>query len=206
MSKRRARNTFEEVPCIIAFDQSYARTGIAVCNKGKVVKAFSYDFKGIVHNNSAKRLYLQERMQKIINTCLKKYKPEQIVVLVERVRTYTSSTEIRIEVIKSHSMLVAAIVDQATKNGIKTFSVDTRAWKARVLGSSKPIIEPVHGVTNPQKFASVNKAIKLGFFEDMKIVSARKRNDYSLNDDMADAICMSLYPFTGHPYTLKLET
>lgn len=101
--------------------------------------------------------------------------------------------------------LIATIVDTGFEYGIKTFSVTTKSWKSAVLGSSKPVFEPVEGVSNPQKFGSVQKAIDLGFFEQMKVVSAKKRNAYTLDDDMADAICMSLYPFSGQPYHLELE-
>ena len=51
--------------------------------------------------------------------------------------------------------LVSAIVDTAYWKGVKTYSVDTRAWKSAVLGSSKPSWEPLEGCDNPQKIASV---------------------------------------------------
>lgn len=200
---RGRRNTFEEVPCIIGIDQSYTRTGIAVATKGKVRKAFSIDFKG-TNTKTQKRLLLQSTLRKVIEMCLKKYDSSEIVVIAERIRTFTESDSLRVDVIKAHSALMAYIVDTAAEYGIKVFTVDTRAWKSRVLGTSKPVFEPLEGVENPQKFGSVRKAIKLGFGEQMKVKSCKTRS-FKYNDDMADAICISLYGFTGYPYTLSLE-
>lgn len=200
---RGRRNTFEEVPCIIGIDQSYTRTGIAITTKGKPRKAFSIDFKG-VKTKTQKRLLLQSTLRKVIETCLKKYDSSEITIIAERIRTFTESDSLRVEVIKAHSALMAYIVDTAAEYGIKVYSVDTRAWKSRVLGTSRPVFEPLEGVENPQKFGSVRKAIKLGFGEQMKIKSCKTRS-FRYDDDMADAICISLYGFSGYPYTLSLE-
>ena len=45
---------------------------------------------------------------------------------------------------------------------------------------------------------------KLGFGEQMKVKSCKTRS-FRYDDDMADAICISLYGFSGYPYTLSLE-
>lgn len=200
---RGRRNTFEEVPCIIGIDQSYTRTGISIATKGKPRKALSIDFKG-VKTKTQKRLLLQSTLRKVIETCLKKYDSSEITIIAERIRTFTESDSLRVDVIKAHSALMAYIVDTAAEYGIKVFSVDTRAWKSRVLGTSKPVFEPLEGVENPQKFGSVRKAIKLGFGEQMKVKSCKTRS-FRYDDDMADAICISLYGFSGYPYTLSLE-
>ena len=200
---RGRRNTFEEVPCIIGIDQSYTRTGISIATKGKPRKACSIDFKG-VKTKTQKRLLLQSTLRKVIETCLKKYDSSEITIIAEKIRTFTESDSLRVNVIKAHSALMAYIVDTAAEYGIKVFSVDTRAWKSRVLGTSKPVFEPLEGVENPQKFGSVRKAIKLGFGEQMKVKSCKTRS-FRYDDDMADAICISLYGFTGYPYTLSLE-
>ena len=100
--------------------------------------------------------------------------------------------------------IIRDFIRDENKYGIKVFSVDTRAWKSRVLGTSKPVFEPLEGVENPQKFGSVRKAIKLGFGEQMKVKSCKTRS-FRYDDDMADAICISLYGFSGYPYTLSLE-
>jgi len=109
----------------------------------------------------------------------------------------------RPEVIKAQSALIAAIVDAAFEFDIRVYSVDTRHWKTRVLGTSRPKFEPIEGVKNPQKFGSVRKMIDLGFYDNLYNEGSR---GFTLNDDMADAGCISLYGFSGKPYNLILET
>ena len=200
-------NSFLEVPCIIGIDQSYTRTGLAICVNGKLKKIYSIDFKvkgKYVKSKTMKRKRISMFLDKAIDSCLKHYKPEEINVICERVRTFTGSDSMRPSVIKAQAALVASIVDTAYMKGIRTYSVDTRAWKSRVLGTSRPIFEPIEGVSNPQKFGSVRKIIELGFGEELKIHSDKTRS-YSYNDDMADAACIALYGFSGMPYSLLLE-
>ena len=212
-----ARNSFRPVPCVIAVDQSYTRTGLAICVRGKVVKAASVKLTNI-KSKTMKREEVKDMLNKAISACLKHFDPSQVVILVERIRTFTGSENtaqqygkstnpfsgFRPDVLKAHASLIACIVDTAYFRGIRTYSVTTKSWKASVLGSSKPIFDPVEGVKNPQKFGSVIKAISLGFEDKMKVVSYKNGN-YSLDDDMADAICMSLYLFQKPPYQVKIE-
>lgn len=198
------KNTFVETPCIIGIDQSYSRTGITIAVNGKVKKCFSIDFK-YVKTKTEKRFLLQSKLKKIIESCLKHYKPEEITIIAERIRTYTAGEDLRPSVMKPFAAMMAYIVDTGYMYGIKTYSVDTRAWKNRVLGSSKPIFEPLEGVKDPQKFGSVRKAIELGLKEEISIYSDRAGGFSSYNDDMADSICIALYGFSGQPYLLLLE-
>lgn len=198
------KNTFKEVPCIIGIDQSYTRTGISICVNDKLKKISSIDYKGLV-GKTEKRILLAKTVKKAIESCLKKFDSNQITIIVERIRTFTSSHDIRPEFIKSQGALIATIVDTAFMYGIKVYSVDTRAWKSAVLGTSKPVFEPIEGVSDPQKFGSVRKIIDLGFEEDIT-VRRGKNSKISLNDDAADSACIALYGFTGYPYLLILET
>ena len=90
--------------------------------------------------------------------------------------------------------LVSAIVDTAYWKGVKTYSVDTRAWKSAILGSSKPSCEPLDGCDNPQKIASVRHIIDLGFEEQIRITGYNNRF-VGYNDDAADSANISLYGF-----------
>nr|DAJ94262.1 MAG TPA: HOLLIDAY JUNCTION RESOLVASE [Caudoviricetes sp.] len=212
------RNSFKEVPCIIALDQSYTRTGLSICVCGRVRRVSSIPTSKY-KDKTQKRLEVIRTLNRAIDACLKHYPPEQIAIIVERVRTFTGSQAgyheqdisgnfkgLRPNVIKAHAALIACIVDTAYIRGIKTYSIETRSWKKAVLGSSKPIFDPIEGVDNPQKFGSVRKAIELGFEKELRVVKRGKGGTgISYNDDMADAICMSLYPFTGYPYHLELE-
>lgn len=201
--KKPRRNSFDPVPCVIAIDQSYKRTGIAICSKGKVVKALSLDFKGF-NSKPQRRKEIRIVLRKLIKTCLKKYNNEEIVILVERTRTYTQGNIFNDKVISSFYTIIGTIVDTAYEYGIRTYSVDTRSWKSKVLGTSKPCVIPFEGVKDPQKILSVKKAISLGFEEQLKIIKGNGEFRY-YNDDMADAICMSLYCFCKPPYYLNLE-
>lgn len=212
-----ARNSFRPVPCVIAIDQSYTRTGLAICVRGQVKKATSVKLTNI-KSKTMKRAAVQDMLNKAISSCLKHFDPSQVCVLVERIRTFTGIQEsiettakgsnpftgFRPDVLKAHASLIACIVDTAYYRGIKTYSVTTKSWKSSVLGTSKLVFDAVPGVKNPQKFGSVRKAISLGFEDKMKIKSFRTGNT-SLDDDMADAICMSLYLFQKPPYQVKIE-
>lgn len=200
-----ARNTFVPVPCIIGVDLSYSRTGISVCTKGKVRLLKSVNFTK-VKTRTNKRYLVRDVLKKIIQSCLKKYSPEEIVIITERIRTFTSADSLRPSVIKAHAAMLAYIVDTGIEFGIKTYTVDTRSWKSKVLGTSVPLIEPLEGVKNPQKIASVKKAIELGFKQEISVYTGNGARFTGYNDDMADALCISLYPFCNPPYHLTLET
>ena len=47
-----------------------------------------------------------------------------------------------VEYLKQTGALCSAIIDTASEFGIDCWSADTRAWKASVLGTSKPSMEP----------------------------------------------------------------
>ena len=74
MGKRgyKSREPYKIKRCVIALDQSYARTGIAIAVDGKLKKIKSIDFKR-VHNKTNKRNLLRETLRNAINSCLKKF-------------------------------------------------------------------------------------------------------------------------------------
>lgn len=197
--------SFNGAKCVIGIDQSYTRTGISICVEGKLKKVSSVNFKGVT-SKSGKRMELQKVLKKAIEACLKKYEKEQIVIIAEYVRTFTATNELRPAVIKAQSAMLAYIVDTAYLYGIEVYSVDTRHWKSRVLGSSQPIFEPIPGVSNPQKFGSVKKVLDLGMEDAIKIISPKSANGYVYDDDAADSACIALYGFSGEPYRLYKES
>lgn len=200
-------NSYKPTKYIIGIDQSYSRTGFALNINGKIVKAWTTDFKNkCLDNKSQKRFEVKRILSKIIESCLRYTTPDDITIICERVRIYTQGDSFRPEVIKAQSALIAYIIDTGYEYGIRVYSVDTRAWKTRVLGNSKPVFEPIEGVTNPQKFGSVRKAIDLGFYDSIYIkLGNRSKREFELNDDMADAICIAKYGTSGKPYNLALE-
>lgn len=189
------KQNFTYYKCVIAFDQSYSRTGVAVAVEGKLVFISSIKLSKL-KNKTQKRKKLREGAQKIIDYCLSKYKAEEICIFVERIRTYTQSDHLLPSYLKSIGALTAVITDEAVERGISIYSVDTRAWKSKILGTCKPIFEPIVGVKNPQKFGSVKKIIELGHEEELRLVNGSK-GFLSYDDDAADAACMALYGFCG---------
>lgn len=201
----KARNSFKQVPCVVGIDQSYTRTGISIAVNGKLKKVTSEPFIGLT-NKSVKRMKISEDIEKVLKACLRKFEPCEVVIIVERIRTYTSGYDLRPDFLKSQGALIAVIVDAAYKYGIKVYSVDTRCWKSAILGSSKPIFEPIEGVKDPQKFGSVRKVISLGFRESLEVRRGGKNAVFALNDDAADSACIALYGFAKPPLLLSLET
>ena len=203
-AQEKARNSFKKVSCVIGFDQSYTRTGISIAVNGKLKKVTSEPFKGLT-NKSLKRIKIGEDTEKVIQSCLKKFDKKDVVIIVERIRTYTASYDVRPDFLKSQGALIAVIVDVAYRYGIKVYSVDTRCWKTAILGTSKPVFEPIEGVKDPQKFGSVRKVISLGFEESLQVRRGGSNAVISLNDDAADSACIALYGFSAPPLKLVLE-
>lgn len=152
---------------VLGIDQSYTRTGFAIAESGKVIRCGSYNFKGL-KTKTEKR----NKIRQIVENAILKYNPE--LIIVERVRL-RSQGFLNFGYIMSTAALISVIVDVAYAYSVKVYSVDTRAWKSKILGSSKA--KP--GQT--QKEATMQHFIKLGL--DIK------------DDDMADACGIALYPF-----------
>lgn len=197
MGKRgyKSRELYKIKRCVIALDQSYARTGIAIAVDGKLKKIKSIDFKR-VHNKTNKRNLLRETLRNAINSCLKKFDASEINVIFERIRTFTQSDIMNVEYLKQTGALCSAIIDTASEFGIDCWSADTRAWKASVLGTSKPSMEPYRGVTNPNKILDVKFIVELGYGEMISIYRGKSGKQFAkYDDDAADAACIALYGF-----------
>lgn len=164
----------------IGIDQSYKNFGISVIEDGKVIKCNSYNFKG-KKNKTEKRNYVRKMIKWFTN----KYKCD--IIIVERIRTFSQGFMSK-DYITSTSALIACIVDEAYKKNIPVYSVDTRSWKAQVVGSSK------------HKNNESTKKPTLDFVKNSLGIEAN-------NDDEADAICIGLYAFIPkNKQKLKKET
>lgn len=202
---QRLDRMYKGQPVIIGVDQSYTRTGISIVVNGKLKKVTSINFK-CVKTKTEKRLLLSRKIEQAIQSCLKHYPPSEICVVCERIRTFTSGFDIRPDYLKTTGALIASFVDTAYKYNIYTYSIDTRAWKAAVLGSSKPTGEPIEGVTNPQKFASVRYVINLGFEKELQKIQGRGgKSHITLDDDAADSACIALSPFYANKDKFQRE-
>lgn len=186
---------------VIGIDQSYTKTGICVSADGEVKKASSLNFKG-KKSKTEKRNEVRKKLKKIIEANIDKC--EEMVVIVERMRSYSSNNKDysgNVRYIKATASLISSIVDVAYEYGIKTFSVDTRAWKGQVVGTTKELENDKK--VDPKKWPTIL------FVENKLGICVHKKNklgNIKYNDDMADSICISLYGFIPGKYRkLKLE-
>lgn len=198
---------------VIGIDQSYTRTGISIAINGKL-KVVSYiDFKGL-HRKTEKRREVYRVVEKYAKKLLTKYRSDEIIVVCERIRTFSSNiTEsitydkpiISTSFIKATGALISTIVDAVFDYGIKVYSVDTRAWKTAILGTSKPDMNPLDVKMNPQKIRAVRYVIEKGFGDSITLYSGKAKIK-SYCDDAADSACIALYPYVDiKKLSLSLE-
>ena len=189
---------------IIGIDEAYAETGIAVGLDGEIKYVKGIKFKGC-QNNTQKRQELARELERIVSKLYIKY---NVTVVVERIRLHSHSETqfISQDYIKSVGAMLAVIIDTMRKFNVDVYSVDTRSWKAQVLGSSKSSAKK-EGVVL-KKESSVRKAIELGFGEQITsiIKQGKNKGKKKYDDNMADAICITLYGFLPKArQKLKLE-
>ena len=202
---------------VIGIDQSYTRTGITVLYDKEIVCNKSLDFKGC-ETNTEKRKELGCEIGRLIVDCRSKYDgfikgrkiPEEIIVITERIRLISQGFMSE-SYIKSTSALVARILDVCIAYDVPVYSVDTRAWKSAIVGSSKPLNNP-YGI-NPEKYRTIlymrNKGLLKWIAEEYTgrgekgvIWANRTLTDgkkekvrIKVNDDLADSYCIALYGF-----------
>jgi len=153
---------------IIGIDASYTRTGISIAKEGKLLAVRSIKFKKI-KGKPAKRANVREKLTKYIL----KYNPEMIVV--ERTRQFSTGDKpfIAMNMIKTGISMLTTIIDVAYENNIPVYSVDTRAWKSAVIGTSKP-------KGGDKKLPALEYIKSLGF-------------EVYDDDDAADSGCIALF-------------
>ena len=188
--------------CVIGIDQSYKRTGISICVDGKLKKIKSITLKKGI--KSQKRRAIQKGLQSALQACCDKYGSDNVVVIFERIRTFTESSIMNPSYLKAVGGLCATIIDTAYDYGVESWSVDTRAWKNGILGTSKPLVEPMRGVKDPKKIREVKYIISLGFEQEISVYKGHGTQFQSYDDDAADSACIALYGFVKKPL-LKRE-
>ena len=151
---------------VIAIDQSYVRVGIGIAHNGELIKVESFPMPKDKKN-------ARQTLARLIKRLEERYQPEYFIV--ERVRLW-SGNHIAIQTIIALSQLVTTIIDATD---LKIYSVDTKSWKSRVLGTA-----------NATKDDAVGHMRGLGF---------------EVDHDAADAGCMALYAYVADPL-LKQET
>lgn len=186
---------------VIGIDQSYKNTGVTVnYNNGEKLKVFAIHTETL-NDNSLKRQMMKEWLEKIVKHTIKIYPDTEIVCIIERIRLQSKGF-LNINYIKGIGALNALIVDIMYEHGIETFSVDTRAWKSTVVGTSKPM-ENKYGIS-PEKYPTILWNIKHGRKQDIinydvgkkkKGVIVKGDKSYTYDDDKSDSIAISFYGF-----------
>lgn len=196
---------------VIGVDQSYTRTGLSMCVDGRFMYIGSEDFSvlGPDATKTDKRDLISNRIYVLINQAIQRN--DDITIICERIRL-KSQGAISADYIKSTAAMIGRIVDTASRFGIKVYSVDTRAWKAAVVGTCNPQ-ENRHGI-DPHKYPTIKHIEKLGLLKKVLIpyggkgkkgVVAVRGRTYTVDDDAADAACIALYGFSDGPLKLQLE-
>jgi hypothetical protein len=166
---------------VIGIDQSYTRTGISLAVDGKLMKVTSIPFRG-PQSHTDKR----KQISNIVTHILTKNssRVSECIIICERIRTFSGGF-LSTSYIKATGALIATIVDAAYPFGVKVFSVDTRCWKAAIVGSSKS--------DGNKKLATIKYVAKLGF----DLSSVNKKGKIIYDDDAADSACIALYGFVA---------
>ena len=174
---------------VVGIDESYTETGIAIIADGKLIHAYGIKFKKC-KNKIEKRNMLKSELIKIFNKIQGKSK--SIVVIIERIRTF-SNNKLRPAYLISTGGLYATIADTSYSYGYEVYTVDTRAWKSKVVGTCKHDGDP--------KLPTINFIILKGWEKYIKYMN--KKGIVGYNDNIADAICIGLYGFCDKT-TLKI--
>ena len=183
---------------VVGIDQSYKNTGISICCNNKVVKTLNIDFKKC-KCNSEKRKILRNKLNKILYSLVDK--KTNVAILIERIRTQQDKF-LNMNYIKSIGALNSVIIDVAYDYDIEVYSVDTRSWKSNIVGTSKPLNNNYK--INPKKYPTILYIKKIGLLKNIiKLLNKNEKkfnfiiNDkrYKVDDDIADAICISKYGF-----------
>lgn len=197
---------------VIGIDQSYKNTGISIVADGKLK-----DIKSIYleryDQNSTKRQVLRHHLTALLD--LATSRAANVVCIVERARIHGGSTSfINIDAIKAMGALTATIVDVCAIYDVEVYSVDTRCWKAQVIGTCRGSAND-YGVVE-EKWPTIQWVIQCGFEDKIREDwTQSKRSKYTwtdsngkkwhYNDDAADSAGIAMFWVVGDHNKLRLE-
>lgn len=196
---------------IIGMDQSYKNTGISIVKNNKLVKVTSIHTEHY-NNKSDVRRKLSEVTGSILNTLTYKYIGYDIKLILEQIRLHSGGF-INIDYIKSIGALNSCIVDKAKDFNINVYSVDTRAWKSQVIGTTKKI--PNKFGVPEEKWTTVQWVIQQGFEKSILEKASKRKTKgvfikdgikYQYNHDAADSAGIAMFGVLGNKSMLKLES
>lgn len=188
---------------VIGIDESYTRTGVTILKDKEPLCMHSVNFDDCQTNVDKRRrldMYLRQQINR-----LKKQNKDDITIIVERIRL-RSQGFLSEAYIKATGALLSIIIAIGQDYNIPVYSVDTRSWKAQIVGDSKPLQNP-HGI-NPEKYRTVvylkQKGLLKYIAEEYKgkgkkgVINVKidgKRVPCKINDDIADSYCIAMYGF-----------
>lgn len=192
----------------IGIDQSYADSGMSVAIDGKLKIIRSIKLCRL-KNNSERRRALAKQLDGLLSTVVPK--SDEVVCIIERIRLQSQGF-VNIDYIKSIGALNCVIVDKCHEYGVKVYSVDTRCWKAQVVGSSKKSNNK-WGVPE-EKWLTIRWLLKQGWESSIieeqsnrvrKNIFIRDGKKYKYNDNAADSAGIAMFGFVGDPDKLEEE-
>lgn len=194
---------------VIGVDQSYKNCGISIAADGKLLKVSNLSFKACENHSEARKL-LRAKLTRIIS--LNRPKCHEMILVFERIRQFSNGF-ISMPYITGMGALNAVMIDTAYEFGVKCYSVNTKSWKAKVVGTSKPECNDF-GVP-PEKWPTVKWCIAQGFEKEiLNPVFGRKTkgtfiaddgNRYEYDNDAADGAAIAMSPFCLDSERLKEE-
>ena len=205
---KQCKQQYKYKKVVVGIDQSYNNTGISIAADGKLLKVRSLQLDGY-KTNSERRRALANTLSGLLRSVCPKAK--ETVCIIERIRL-RSQGFLNIDYIKSIGALNSIIVDKCNEYNVSVYSVDTRCWKAQVIGTSKPMPNE-YGVPE-EKWPTVKWLIKQGWEESLLIpVVGRKTKGtftrdgqkFMYNNDAADSAGIAMFGFKGDCDKLQLE-
>ena len=205
---KQCKSRYKYQKVIIGIDQSYSNAGISIAADGKLVKVRSLQLESY-KMNSDKRRALANTLDGLFKAVCPKAK--EVVCIIERIRL-RSQGFLNIDYIKSIGALNSIIVDKCHEYCVPVYSVDTRCWKAQVIGTSKPM--PNKFGVPEEKWPTVRWLLKQGWESSILIpIEGRKTKGtfikngqkYMYNNDAADSAGIAMFGFIGDSSKLKEE-
>lgn len=202
----------KKIKAIVGIDQSYKRSGIAICINGNITYIDSISPQASLCS-SEKRKYLTNNIyhnvkQKLIECHLGS---QDTIIVFEKIRQFSRGF-ISMNYIVETGALIAYLVDKFKDDGYECYCIDTRAWKSAVVGTSKP--ENNKYKINPAKWPTI-KYIRTQVDNSLILVPEKKKkkgtikikgNYYSVNDDACDAACIAQFYFKSKDPFKLLKT
>lgn len=189
---------------VIGIDQSYKRTGITVLLDKKVERMFYVSGNKMSH--AYYRKMIRRELDLILSVYALRFTNYNITVIMERIRLM-SNGKLSQSYIQATGALCGAIIEACEEYNVPVYSVDTRAWKSAIVGTSKPM-ENKYGI-EPEKYPTIlyirkNKELFKNIIEPYEgraskgiitVVEDGKRYRARIIDDVADSYCIALYGF-----------